>query len=344
MSVTNKYGITERQAVILTVGFYMLTALVMVSVNKWALNTQPLPWVLLWLQMLVAVLLLKITHWTGLLTMPEIKMDVAKALAPLITINVLGLGVNTICLVYVDTSFYQIARGLVLPFTVIFAYVLLRQPSSPLVLAACFTVFCGFYTGVTSEINVSKLGVIFGIVSSVTTSLHAIVIKKSLPAVNNSSIDLVFYNNVLSLCATTPIIFLSGESAQVAYIYENEGFQAFHQFLIAAFVTGIFGFLVNLAGFLQISKTSPTTHMVSGAVRGVLQTLLGYFAFNDVITAGRLLGIFLIIGGGALYTYAKDREMQAAATSKPSYIPMTQQDLDEDKEDEDSHEVGKASP
>lgn len=30
----NKYGLTERQAVILTVGFYMLTALVMVSVNK----------------------------------------------------------------------------------------------------------------------------------------------------------------------------------------------------------------------------------------------------------------------------------------------------------------------
>lgn len=30
----NNYGLTERQAVILTVGFYMLTALVMVSVNK----------------------------------------------------------------------------------------------------------------------------------------------------------------------------------------------------------------------------------------------------------------------------------------------------------------------
>ena len=156
-----------------------------------------------------------------------------------------------------------------LPFTVIFAYVLMRQPSSLLVIISCFTVFCGFYTGVTSEINPSKLGVFFGIVSSVTTSLHAIVIKKSLGAVDNSSIDLVYYNNVLSFLATTPIIFLSGETAQIAYIYETDGFAAFHQFLIAAFVTGIFGFLVNLAGFMQISKTSPTTHMVSGAVRGV---------------------------------------------------------------------------
>lgn len=59
-----------------------------------------------------------------------------------------------------------------------------------------------------------------------------------------------------------------------------------------------------------------------------LQTLLGYFAFNDVITSGRLLGIVLILSGSALYTYAKDKEMRA--NTKPTYIPMTQQDLDED--------------
>lgn len=40
--------------------------------------------------------------------MPIIQKDVAKALIPLISINVLGLGVNTLCLVYVDTSFYQV--------------------------------------------------------------------------------------------------------------------------------------------------------------------------------------------------------------------------------------------
>ncbi|KAG0212486.1 hypothetical protein BGX28_006253 [Mortierella sp. GBA30] len=340
MTSASNLGLSERQAVIFTVGFYMLTALVMVSVNKWALNTLALPWLLLWCQMLIAVLLLKVTHYAGLLKMPELQMNVAKALVPLIAINVLGLGVNTLCLVYVDTSFYQIARGLVLPFTVIFAYTLLGQPSSNLVLAACFTVFCGFYTGVTSELNVSHLGVFFGVVSSVTTSLHAIVIKKSLPAVNSSSIDLVYYNNALSLMATTPIIFLSGESAKVVYQLQTEGFASFHSFLIAAFVTGIFGFLVNLAGFMQISKTSPTTHMISGAVRGVLQTLLGYFAFNDIITAGRLLGIILILSGGALYTYAKDKEMKA--NTKPTYIPMTQQDVDEEEDDKESHKVGQA--
>ncbi|KAF9933429.1 hypothetical protein FBU30_005463 [Linnemannia zychae] len=322
-------GLSERTTT------FLVTALVMVSVNKWALNTLELPWTLLWIQMLVAVVLLKMTQWSGLLNMPKLVYETAKALIPLISINVLGLGVNTLCLVYVDTSFYQIARGLVLPFTVFFAYTLLKQPSSKLVLVACFTVFCGFYTGVTSEINVSKLGIFFGIVSSITTSLHAIVIKKSLGAVNNSTLDLVYYNNVLSLLAVTPMVVLSGESAQISYRLSTEGFVAFPNFLIAGLITGIFGFLVNLASFLQISKTSPTTHMIAGAVRGVIQTLLGHFAFGDIITSGRLAGIFLIMGGGALYTWAKDKEMTARA-EEPTYLPMTQRDVDGEDEEDDA--------
>lgn len=69
-----------------------------------------------------------------------------------------------------------------------------------------------------------------------------------------------------------------------------------------------------------------------------LQTLLGYYAFNDIITSGRLIGIILILGGGALYTYAKDQEMKA--NTKPTYIPMTQQDADDDGGDR--NKVGRA--
>lgn len=44
------------------------------------------------------------------------------------------------------------------------------------------------------------------------------------------------------------------------------------------------GFLICIAGFLSIKITSPITHMVSAAVRGVLQTLLSVAFFADVIT------------------------------------------------------------
>lgn len=77
-------------------------------------------------------------------------------------------------------------------------------------------VFAGFLTGITADINVSRLGVLFGIGSSITTSLHPIVIKKSLEFVNGSSIDLVYYSNVLSLVTMAPIVLFSGEVSFVS--------------------------------------------------------------------------------------------------------------------------------
>lgn len=159
---------------------------------------------------------------------------------------------------------------MVLPFTVIFTYMILHQPSSRFVIASCTIVFAGFLTGVTADINVSTLGVVFGIASSVTTSLHAIVIKRALNSVNGSSLDLVYYNNVLSAMVMIPIVAGCGEIPQVIKLFHEEnGPTACKRFLIGVVVTGFFGFLVNVASFLQISHTSPMTHMVSGAVRGV---------------------------------------------------------------------------
>ncbi|KAG0016866.1 hypothetical protein BGZ82_000921 [Podila clonocystis] len=259
--------------------------------------------------------------------LPKIRLDVVKSLMPMVAINVLGLGVNMLCLVYVDTSFYQIARGLSLPFTVTFTFLFLRQRSTVVVLAACTIVFAGFMTGISTDINVSKLGVLFGIGSSITTSLYAIVIKQSLEYVNGSSTDLVYYNNVLSLVAMAPIVLLSGEVSFVSKKLQEGGeLSAFNQLLIGIAVTGVFGFLVNVAGFLQISHTSPTTHMVSGAVRGVLQTLLGYFAFHELITGGRLAGIMLILSGSTIYIFARDKEMRDPEAAIGN-IPMTQQEV-----------------
>ncbi|KAF9317051.1 hypothetical protein BG003_001221 [Podila horticola] len=324
----NSLGLGERQAMFLAVGFYMLTALIMVNVNKWALNKISAPWLLLWSQLAIAVILLQLTDLVGLLEMPKLRFSVAKQLIPLIAINVLGLGVNTVCLVYVDTSFYQIARGLVLPFTVIFTYMILRQTFSKFVIAACMIVFAGFMTGVTADVNVSTLGVVFGVASSVTTSLHAIVIKRALESVKDSSLDLVYYNNVLSTLVMIPIVAGSGEIPQVIKLFhEEDGAAACKRFLIGVAVTGLFGFLVNVASFLQIAHTSPTTHMVSGAVRSVLQTLLGYFAFREIITSGRLAGIVLIMCGSTIYTYARGKEMRAREKATADAIPMTVQDI-----------------
>lgn len=197
----------------------------------------------------------------------------------------MGLVFNTYCLQYVDASFYQVARGLVLPFTTLFSYLLLSTRSSPGALLAVAVVCVGFFLGVSAEhLHTSTLGTMLGVFSSLTTSVHAIVVKRSLSVVRGSTMDLVYYNNLLSAILLFPLVLLSREYSTVLEMTYAGGL-AFHTFLSGAVITGVFGFLICIAGFLSIKVTSPVTHMISSAVRGVIQTFLGAWCFGDIITA-----------------------------------------------------------
>ncbi|CAJ0829830.1 4228_t:CDS:2, partial [Entrophospora sp. SA101] len=135
------------------------------------------------------------------------------------------------------------------------------------------------------QLAVSLLGVFYGVFSSITTALHAIVIKKSLVITKENTMDLVYYNNLLSFVCFIPLILLTGEERQ---IYQMS-FDSLHTFLIGIVITGFFGFLINIAGFLQIKVTSPMSHMISSAFRGVIQTVLGATIFSDILTIGRVI-------------------------------------------------------
>lgn len=158
------------------------------------------------------------------------------------------------CLALVDASFYQaclqnstrsqslsyviqIARGLVLPFTVLFSYILLSARSSLPVLGAVAVVCIGFFFGVSAEsLTVSKIGVFMGVTSSMTTSVHAIVVKRSLPVVNGDTMHLAYYNNALSALFVSPIILLTGEWPMVVELFATGG-DNLSTFVVGAAVT-----------------------------------------------------------------------------------------------------------
>ncbi|KAJ3218995.1 hypothetical protein HK099_004844 [Clydaea vesicula] len=82
-------------------------------------------------------------------------------------------------------------------------------------------------------------------------------------------------------------------------------------FILGSLVTGVFGFLINVAGFLQIKVTSPVSHMISSAVRGVIQTILAIMIFGDSVTEAVVIGTVLILTGSSLYTLFKSWEQKS---------------------------------
>lgn len=305
----------SRVKVIATVLFYLVAAIVMVFANKWVLNAVSIPLTFLFLQLVIAVVLLHLAAVLGYFQLPTLSLSTSRALSPLIAINVVGLTFNTYCLQYVDASFYQVARGLILPFTVLASWIFLSARPSSGVLAAVAVVCAGFFCGVGAEhLTVSPIGVTLGVFSSITTSLHAIVVKKSL-GVTSSPMDLAYYNNLLSAIVLLPPLLISGEFETFTVLLV-EGGEALRTLVVGAVVTGVFGFLICIAGFISIKVTSPVTHMISSAVRGVIQTLLGVALFHDVVSLGRASGIGFILVGSILYTWVKDREATRAARER----------------------------
>jgi len=115
---------------------------------------------------------------------------------------------------------YQVARGLLLPITVAVSGIILHTRPSLRILVSCAIVTVGFFIGVfidnlnstsTSTRGPSLVGVLFGVLSSCTTALHAVVIKRSLEAVNGDTIQLAWYSNTLSAMGMLPLAVLNGE-------------------------------------------------------------------------------------------------------------------------------------
>lgn len=93
-------------------------------------------------------------------------------------------------------------------------------------LLAVGIVCVGFMLGVSAEnLHASSIGIALGVASSVTTAVHAIVVKRSLPIVQGSTINLVYYSNLLSAVVITPFVLVSGEIFVVLDMIAGRGDQ-----------------------------------------------------------------------------------------------------------------------
>jgi GDP-fucose transporter C1 len=116
----------------------------------------------------------------------------------------------------VDASFYQVARGLVLPFTVCTSFIVLHSRPSLRILFSCSIVTLGFFVGVFLDgTPISFVGVGFGVASSAITAMHSVVIKQSLTVVDGSALLLSWYTNLLSAGVLAPIVILAGEGSSI---------------------------------------------------------------------------------------------------------------------------------
>ncbi|KAJ6472652.1 hypothetical protein DFH09DRAFT_1293960 [Mycena vulgaris] len=337
----------SKTLVAAVVVFYIVAALSMIIANKWVLNATSAPLFFLLIQLIIAVLLFGISDLLKLFpNRLTFDLKICKGLIPMVGLNVLGLSFSNYTLKYVDASFYQVARGLLLPFTVAASFAILHSRPSARILVSCAIVTSGFFCGVLLDgTPLSLVGIAFGVASSSITALASVVIKQSLVVVDGSTILLSWYTNLLSAVVLAPLVLLAGEGPSVLALLSGapnldaplSAPPQLHTFLWGSLITGAVGFLMSIAGLLSIKVTSPITHMVSAAVRGVASSFLGQWLFSEIISGGRAASIAVVLGGSIYYTWVKHKEAEAASAYER--VAMDDLDLESGKtEDADSEE------
>jgi len=155
------------------------------------------------------------------------------------------------------------------------------------------------------------------------TAIHAAVMKRGFKVVEGSALSMSWYSNLLSAVLLVPFVIVLGEGPAALDLLSGRG-EGFWTFVIGSAISGSVGFLLSIAGILSIKVTSPITHMISSAIRGVAASILGVTLFGDLLTLGRVWAIIIILGGSIYYTWVKHTESLA-----PQYEQVAMKGLEE---------------
>ncbi|KAF9432492.1 hypothetical protein BGZ76_010708 [Entomortierella beljakovae] len=300
------------------IAFYWVASLSVVFLNKTILSGSefkfPYPLFVTLFQLVVALVLLIVSGHLGkrnrLFSMVppfEFDIDLAREIAPLSIVYVLMLTLNNLCLQLVEVTFYQVARSLSIFFNILLTYLMLGQSTSGGAMISCSVVVLGFFVGSYGETNFSWPGLLAGVGSSIFVALYGIYVKKSLNIVENNQWRLLHYNTMISIILLTPIVLLSGELGE---IWQEVYFLGDLQFWILMTITGVAGFSINIAMFLQIKYTTALTNTISGTAKSCVQTLMAMVFYQNPISALNGFGIFLSLFGSGMYSWVRYSEMQ----------------------------------
>eukprot|EP01113_Clastostelium_recurvatum_P021573 TRINITY_DN2557_c0_g1_i3.p1 TRINITY_DN2557_c0_g1~~TRINITY_DN2557_c0_g1_i3.p1 ORF type:complete len:363 (-),score=77.93 TRINITY_DN2557_c0_g1_i3:19-1083(-) len=305
----------QKSQILGAVSFYFFISISLVFLNKAIMKNYKfeLPLFITWYQQVVSLVCIYLLGIFGrsysvISFIPpfEFRTIVAKDIMPLTTVLIGMISFNNLCLQYVEVSFYQVARSLSICFSILLTYLILGQKTSQKAILACGLVFLGFVLGSLGEVNFSWLGVIFGIASSMFVALYSIYVKKVLPYVEGNEWKLMAYNTTLSIPMLFPLVLLNGEIGRL----QEEPVASDPNFWVVMTITGVFGYLISVAIFMQIKHTSPLTNTISGTVKACVQTILAVVIWGNEITGTNAMGIGLVIAGSFWYSMIRYSEMR----------------------------------
>ncbi|KAG0252730.1 Triose-phosphate Transporter [Mortierella polycephala] len=243
--------------------------------------------------------------------------DFGTKIMPCAVASGLDIGLSNSSLKSITLAFYTMCKSSSLAFVLLFAFVFkLERPTWTL--AGVIGVICvGLFMMVMSEVDFVLIGFIQVMLASVLGglrwSLTQLLLERSdtkTGSLANPISTIFFLSPIMGVC----LFIVAGVFEGYGNIFSSEFFMSVGSTLVTLgllFLGGIFAFLMVLAEFNLIARTSVVTLSVLGIIKEVVTIVISALVFHDQLTIVNILGLFITLTGIGFYHFMKLREMKA---------------------------------
>eukprot|EP00742_Colponemidia_sp_Colp-10_P015454 GILJ01017639.1.p1 GENE.GILJ01017639.1~~GILJ01017639.1.p1 ORF type:complete len:318 (-),score=28.31 GILJ01017639.1:154-1050(-) len=258
-------------------------------------------------QMLLSIIFLLVMRGLGLINFPAFEWKKAK---PIIPLSFCFFGMVTTGLAALDAlnvPMFNAIRRTTSLMTMQFEYWLLgRVVSLPIRCSVWLQVVGALIAGLW-DLTFDFWGYFLALLNSALTAGYLVCIAQLGTFADMNSFGQMYYNNILALPWVLLVAAINGEFGSIRK-YPHLGDVEFLSFFIASCSQA---FVLNYAIFLCTQVNSALTTSVVGQLKNILTTLLGLFAFGDVIYDPlNLMGLAVGTVGSVWYSHAQFRESQ----------------------------------
>jgi len=281
------------------------------------------PLSLMLFQAFLTALILEVLRRAGKNECESLRWSTAKKLMPLNLMFVAMICSSSYATEYLSVPFLTIFKNLT---NVVITFgesrIYGKSVSTGVVLSISIMI-AGSVCAAFNDIEFSKEGYFWMFVNCCVTACYVLYMKWAMDAAKLSKDSMALYNNAIGVPLILALVLVDERD-----VLEYEGYGNFW-FVALLIGSGIVGYGMSLATFYAISKTTPTTYSMVGALNKIPASILGAIFFRAEIAPGGWGGIGIGLCGGIVFAWVKANEGRSPPTVT---IIKDLEDTDEDKE------------
>lgn len=263
-------------------------------------------------QAIVAVASVEGCKQAKLVEYPKPSMDTLRKWAPVNIFFCLMLFTGMASLQFNSVPIVTVFKNVTNIVTAIGDYFLFQNKSEGLVIAAFSVMLFGALAAAWNDIEITSLGLFWMVANCLSSSGYVLYMKHATNSVKLPKFGMVMVNNLLCMAFLLPVAFVRGE---ISIFLETDSMHTASFFMKNIFAGGV-GFFLNFASLNCVAATGPSTYAMVGALNKVPVSILGYFLFDNVVSAEAWFFIAISLCGGFLYSYAKIRTIRQEAEDR----------------------------